>query len=655
MYLGNKKGVIMASGFYKEALKKGQKEKRICINEGRDPYLPSLDKIISSNKILTEIYIGVMQVPAEWIVGTRTTSRANAFARNFMPLLAPQSEFGMKWGELCESHVEEGIRDSVKVYEYMNRYYVQEGNKRVSVLKFFDAVAVSAEVYRLLPVKDGSKEVEIYYEMLEFFECSKINYLEFSDLGCFKQIQKLMGKAPNEVWNDDDRSHFKTAFYNLKKAFQELNGERVHVTPSDAMLTYMKIYGFSDLTSKSNEQIKDSLLKIWEEVCLLEESESIDLKEVPEENWNKRKQMFLEKIFGDSGEKQKRVAFIYDKNPVISGWVYGHELGRLHTQKVFDGNVITKVYDDALDGDPQMILEQAIAEGNSIIFTTSAKLLAASLAVAVEHPEIIIFNCSLNKPHRSICTYYARMYEAKFLIGAIAGAMADENKVGYLCDYPIYGQIAGINAFALGVQMVNPRAKVYLEWSCIDGVEIAVERLKKRGVRIISSQDLKRPEEEDKSAFGLYEYRGEKKINLAMPIWNWGIYYEKLIRSMINKTFQTEYETSKKAINYYWGMSAGVVELICSNHLPESVKKLVEVLQNAICSGSFKPFQGVIKKQGGEQLESTDGVLSLQQIIDIDWLLENIEGEIPEYEALSKEGKETVKSAGAPNPETQGE
>ena len=181
----------MTNDFYREALTKGQKERRVCINEGRDPYLPSLDKIVSSDKILTEIYIGVMQVPAEWIVGTRTASRANAFARNFMPLLAPKTEFGMKWGDLCESHIEEGIRDNVKVYEYMNRYYVQEGNKRVSVLKFFDAVTVSAEVFRILPVKDGSKEVEIYYEMLDFFECSGINYLEFSDLGCFKQIQKF--------------------------------------------------------------------------------------------------------------------------------------------------------------------------------------------------------------------------------------------------------------------------------------------------------------------------------------------------------------------------------------------------------------------------------------------------------------------------------
>ena len=45
------------------------------------------------------------------------------------------------------------------------------------------------------------------------------------------------------------------------------------------MLTYLKIFGYQDLLSKSNEQIKQSLLKIWEEVCLLEEKENIDLKD----------------------------------------------------------------------------------------------------------------------------------------------------------------------------------------------------------------------------------------------------------------------------------------------------------------------------------------------------------------------------------------
>ena len=45
--------------------------------------------------------------------------------------------------------------------------------------------------------------------------------------------------------------------------------------------------------------------------------------------------------------------------------------------------------------------------------------------------------------------------------------------------------------------------------------------------------------------------------------------------------------------------------------------------------------------------------MSLQQIIGMDWLVENIEGSIPEYEQLNEEGKATVKSAGKPNTEIE--
>ena len=47
-------------------------------------------------------------------------------------------------------------------------------------------------------------------------------------------------------------------------------------------------------------------------------------------------------------------------------------------------------------------------------------------------------------------TYYGRIYEAKFITGAIAGAMAQNNRIGYIASYPIFGVPASINAFALG-------------------------------------------------------------------------------------------------------------------------------------------------------------------------------------------------------------
>ena len=59
-----------------------------------------------------------------------------------------------------------------------------------------------------------------------------------------------------------------------------------------------------------------------------------------------------------------------------------------------------------------------------------------------------IFNCSVNMSYSSICNYYPRMFESKFLMGALAAAMSETNILGYLADYPIYGMIANINAFA---------------------------------------------------------------------------------------------------------------------------------------------------------------------------------------------------------------
>ena len=59
----------------------------------------------------------------------------------------------------------------------------KEGNKRVSVLRYFDAVSVTAHVFRILPEKNDSRESELYFEFVDFYRVSKINFLEFSKPG----------------------------------------------------------------------------------------------------------------------------------------------------------------------------------------------------------------------------------------------------------------------------------------------------------------------------------------------------------------------------------------------------------------------------------------------------------------------------------------
>lgn len=189
---------------------------------GKSPTLEVLDDILHTTKDYREVSLGLVQIPLEQIVGTKTTGRSNSFSSNFMPLLDSGSEFATKWIRLCISQQEEGIKDPIKAYEYMNKFYVLEGNKRVSVLKYFDAVSITGEVIRIMPKKTDDLDIQIYYEYVHFYELSEINYLYFSKLGCFEKLQSFVGKMPDEKWTFDDKVDFRSLFQNFKTEYENL-------------------------------------------------------------------------------------------------------------------------------------------------------------------------------------------------------------------------------------------------------------------------------------------------------------------------------------------------------------------------------------------------------------------------------------------------
>jgi hypothetical protein len=408
---------------YKRALSLGQKEYRSCVSRGEYPYLSVLDELLPPERQSMGTDLGLMQIPAPLIVGTKTAGRTTAFARNFMPLLAEGTEFSNKWERLCQAHLKEGIRDPVKVYEYMNRYYVQEGNKRVSVLKYFDAVAISANVIRILPERSDSPEVQAYFALCDFFRYSRVNYLEFSKAESYALFQRLVGKEPQEHWSEQDRRGLNTLYYYFQKAYQAHGGERLRTTVGDALLSCVNIYGYQALRSMGETELKKAVGKVWAEITLQQEERPIDLKLEAEQ-----KPPLLPRL--PIAQRPLKVAFLYDKTPETSGWTYSHELGRQHVERVLRGKVETTAYFCAQPSNSATVLEEAVSDGNRLLFTATPQMLPSSLRVAVDHPEINILNCSLNQSHRYIRTYYARMYEAKFVLGAVAGAMADSNRVG---------------------------------------------------------------------------------------------------------------------------------------------------------------------------------------------------------------------------------
>ena len=114
----------MALEDYNKAYRMGKREYQHRMMKGQLPTLQVLDEILPPKGFYSEVPLGLVQIPVNQIVGTKTGGRSNAFAANFMPILKVGTEFSQKWVTLCKSHEDEGIREPIKAYEYMNQFYV---------------------------------------------------------------------------------------------------------------------------------------------------------------------------------------------------------------------------------------------------------------------------------------------------------------------------------------------------------------------------------------------------------------------------------------------------------------------------------------------------------------------------------------------------
>ena len=338
----------MASKEYITALKQGRQSYQSALIKGKYPYLPALDDILSYTEIVATIDLGLMDIPLKKIIGTKTAGRSNAFANNFMPLLPDDSEFGMKWISLYKYQINEGIQDPIVAYEFMNQFYVQEGNKRVSVMKFLETYNITGTVIRLVPKKTEEKENRLYYEFLDFYQVAQNYDVWFSKEGSYKKLLKLIGKKEGEVWEEDERLHFHSAYIRFEKAFRMAGGEKLEMNVSDAFLIYIEIYGYDKVKEETDREIYQALQKTWNEIRLADKGGQVELIQNPETE----KSSFLNRILPTGTlsnliPEVTKIAFIYPKTTETSSWTYAHELGRLHLEQIFNGKIKTMAFDKA--------------------------------------------------------------------------------------------------------------------------------------------------------------------------------------------------------------------------------------------------------------------------------------------------------------------
>ena len=631
---------------YLEAKKLGDRAYRNALLFRQSPYLESLDEFLKNEDIQGENRLGTLEIPVKDIAGTKTKARQQSFAKNFMPILGANTEFASKWASLYDSVQEEGVREPILVYEYMYKFYVQEGNKRVSVSRFNGAVSIPATVIRILPKRTEEKENKLYYEFVEFYKCSGLYSIRFSEMGAYDRFSQFLGMKSGEIWPSELCTDVRSAYSRFSELYFTMGGKKLGNTGGDAFFLYINFYGLESILENSTEEIKEKLEKLWNEYK--KSAGEVVLVQNPEEM--KKTSGFFDFFSGGSSYTEKsalKIAFLYEKTIKNSTWAYSHELGRNDIQEKFHHRVETRCWQGCCtDEKLQEGIKEAVLWGAKVIFTTAPFMAQESVKAALEYPELYILNCSVKTSYNSIRTYYGRMYEAKFLMGALAASITDGNDLGYVEQFPLYGTVSNINAFAIGAQFINPWAKVHLSWSGLINANWK-EEFRRKDIHTISGPEFSKPFERSRE-FGLYiSSNGEVGFNVAAAVYNWGKYYEIIIRSILEGNYDANsLAKTHSALNYYYGLKEGVIDVILSGNLSYSSKKLMSILEKEIEEGRLLPFSGEIHSQTEKIRAEGAESLNMEEIVDMRWLTDTVIGEIPPLEAFTKEAQETILSGG---------
>ena len=99
-------------------------------------------------------------------------------------------------------------------------------------------------------------------------------------------------------------------------------------------------------------------------------------------------------------------------------------------------------------------------------------------------------------------------------------------------------------------------------------------------------------------------------------------------------------------MNYWWGMNNGVVDVKLSDKLPEGVRILAEMLLEQLRSGKLNPFTRKITAQDGTVINDGSRELTVDEILRMNWLCDNVEGSIPKFDEILPISRAMVRELG---------
>lgn len=291
----------------------------------------------------------------------------------------------------------------------------------------------------------------------------------------------------------------------------------------------------------------------------------------------------------------------YNKNHVEGIKAAMASLGIPDTQLQTKANILE-------NADCEAALIELADAGCQVIFTNSFGHEQYLVKVAPDYPNVQFCSATgaisatddLDNTHN----YFARIYEARYLSGVVAGLKTKSNKLGYVAAKPFAEVISGYTAFYLGAKSVNPNVEMYVnytnEWSDPAKEATNAKALIDRGCDVVSQHsDTSAPATtaQENGAFAV-GYNADMipaapKAALVSARINWGVYYEYALGCMVNG----------EAISQDWceGLAEDAVYLSDLNEaiVAPGTIEAVEKAKTGLMDGTIQVFQGPLYDTNG--------------------------------------------------------
>jgi basic membrane protein A len=332
------------------------------------------------------------------------------------------------------------------------------------------------------------------------------------------------------------------------------------------------------------------------------------------------------------------IGVIYNSDPLheTSGYAFEHDRGIREMQEKTDlqpDQIVRKIN---ISGAAPMGVENAvrncIALGARIIFATSYGYMETCEKLAEEFPGVVFAHASGSSYNNTNFTnYFGRVYQARYLSGIAAGLKTESNHIGFVAAMGKENSEVSrnINAFALGVESVNPGALIHVRvthsWFDPLGEANLAQELLDLGCDVIAQHcDTPNPQVEAQKArkwsigYNSDMSREAPDAAIVSVVWNWEEYYTHLVQSIIDGSFTT--------VPYFGGLREGIVDLTpLSDFAAPGTAEAITSARKRIESGALNVFDGVMETNDGQFVGEPGGTLPDDVIANgINWYYRNV-------------------------------